>query len=104
MIARTGGRTLLAALALTLVTVTGCSEQDAQDAVDQARDQVSSAVEDADLPEVNWQQYSGELQDRLEELASNADCEGLRRELAKVEADDTELTRYIKSQLRNAGC
>ena len=104
MIARAGGRALLATLALTLVTVTGCSEQDAQDAVGQARDQASSAIEDADLPDVNWQQYSGELQDKLDELASNADCDGLRRELAKVETNDTELTRYIKSQLRNADC
>jgi hypothetical protein len=53
---------------------------------------------------VNWQQYSGELQDRLDQLAENADCDGLRRELAKAEGNDTDLTRYIKSQLRNASC
>ena len=95
---------LVAALALTLVVGTGCSEQDAQDAVDRARGEASAAIEDADLPDVAWKQYSGELRDRLERLADKADCAGLRRELAKAEANDNELTRYIKAQLRRADC
>jgi hypothetical protein len=112
MTRRTRGRTgsagragrALAALALVLVAGTACSEQDAQDAVDQARDQASSAIEDADLPEVDWQKYSGELQDRLDRLADQADCQGLRDELAKAEGNDAELTRYIKAQLRKIDC
>ncbi len=91
-------------LTFTLAVTAGCSEEDAQDAVDRARDQASAAIEDADLPEVDWQKYSGTLQDRLERLADNADCGGLKRELAKAEADDAELTRYIKAQLRRADC
>ena len=95
---------LLAAVALMTVAATGCSEEDAQDAVDQAAGQASSAIEDADLPDVDWGKYSGELRNRLEKLADSADCAGLERELAKAEGNDTELTRYIKAQLRRADC
>ena len=95
---------LLAALALTLSLTAACSEEDAQKAVDRAKDEVSSAVQDADLPDVDWGKYSGEVKARLEELADEADCSGLKRELAKVEGNDTELTRYIKAQLRKADC
>lgn len=94
----------LAVLTLTLLAATGCSEEDAQDAVDRAADKASSAIEDAELPDVDWGKYSDELRGRLEKLADEADCSGLRRELGKAEADDTELTRYIKAQLRKADC
>ena len=87
-----GPARLVAVLALTAALATACSEEDAQQAVDRAKDEVSSAIDDAGL------------QDKLDELAENADCAGLRRELAKVEGDDTEVTRYIKDQLRNADC
>jgi len=100
---RAPGR-LVAAVVLTLPVTAGCSEEDAQDAVDRARDQASAAVEDADLPEVDWQKHSGELQERLERLADNADCAGLKRELTEAEGDDVELTRYIKAQLRKLDC
>jgi hypothetical protein len=95
---RVGG--LVAVLALTLGLGTACSEDDAQKAVDQARDRASSALEDADLPDLN----SEELEKRLNELAEKADCAGLKRELAKAENNDTEVTRYIKAQLRKADC
>ena len=99
---RSGG--LLAALALTLTLTTACSEDDAQKAVDQAKDKVSSAARDADLPDVDWDKYSGEVKARLQELADDADCSGLKRELAKAEGNDSDLTRYIKAQLRQADC
>lgn len=117
---------LLAALTLALVTVTGCAEgetQDAQDALDEARDQASSAAEDAELdtelpdvdvpdlkvpevqlPDVNWDEYSGDLQERIDELAADADCSELKAELEKVDGNDSDLTRYIKEQLQAADC
>jgi hypothetical protein len=95
---------LLAALALTVLAVAGCSEEDAQDAVDRAAGKASSAIENADVPDVDWSKHSAELQDRLEKLAEDADCDGLQRELARVEGNDSELTRYLKAQLRKAGC
>ena len=85
-------RSLVAVLALTVALTTSCSEDDAQKAVDRAQDEVSSALDDAGL------------QDKLDELTANADCDGLRRELAKSEGNDTEVTRYIKAQLRKADC
>jgi len=93
----------VAVLAMTL-TFAACSEEDAQKAVDRAKDRVSSAVDDADLPDVDWDKYSGEVKARLEKLADEADCSGLKRELAKAEGNDTDLTRYIKAQLRKADC
>jgi hypothetical protein len=96
-------RGLIAVLALT-ISLAACSEDDAQKAVDQAKDRASSAIKDADLPDVDWDKYSGELQKKLDELADNADCSGLKRELAKAENNDTDLTRYIKAQLRKADC
>ena len=98
------GPRAVAALALTFVAAVGCTEQDAQDAVDRARDRASTAIDDADLPDVDWQRRSAELRERLERLADSADCSGLKRELARVEGNDTELTRYIKAQLRKADC
>jgi hypothetical protein len=95
---------LLGALALTAVLVSGCSEEDAQDAVDRAADRASSAVEDADLPDVDWGKHSDQLRERLQKLADEADCTGLQDELAKVESDDRALTRYIKAQLEKADC
>lgn len=119
----TGVGRLVAALALTVVTVTGCAEEDGQDALDQAREQASAAAEDAQLdtelpdvdvpdvkvpdvklPDVNWDKYSGDLKERIDKLASNADCSELKTELEKVEGNDSDLTRYIKEQLQAADC
>lgn len=101
-------RRMIAGLALTLVAVTGCSETGTEGAIDdageQARDEVSSALEDADLPEVDWDQYSGDLQDRLDNLAEDVDCSALEEELAKMEANDTEVTEYIKAQIEALDC
>jgi hypothetical protein len=97
-------RRAVAALAVAVLALTGCSEGEAQDAVDEARDQVSTAVEDVDLPKVDWQKYGTEAKQRLDRLAEQADCQGLQDELAQTEANDTQLTRYIKAQLRRLNC
>lgn len=119
---RTTARRLVAAAALTLVTLTGCAEDDPQDALDQAQDEASSALEDAeldtelpdvdlpstdlpevDLPNLDLDQYSADFQERLEELTANADCDGLQQELDNVEGD-SELTRYLETQLEQLNC
>jgi hypothetical protein len=100
----------LAALVLTgALALTGCSEDDAQDAADQARESASQAaedareqLEDAELPEVDWDQYGEEVKERLDTLADQADCDSLEEELAQAEADDSDLTEYIKAKIREA--
>jgi hypothetical protein len=99
-----------AALGALLVTgLTGCSD-DADQAVDdaadraseltgQAADELEGQLDDAELPEVDWSQYGDRLRNRLDQLAEQANCQGLERELARAEADDTELTQYIKRQI-----
>jgi hypothetical protein len=103
-------RAALAALALTLgMGLAGCSDE-ADRAVDDAADRASELagqaseelegqLDDAELPKVDWSEYGDRLRNRLDQLAERADCQGLRRELTKVEANDTELTRYIKRQI-----
>lgn len=84
----------------------GCSEEEAQDAVERAEEQASQAVEDAsealedvDLPEVDWDQYGEDLKEQIDSLADQADCDELN-EMAEDEANDTEVTEYIKAQIR----
>jgi hypothetical protein len=72
--------------------------------VGQARDQVSTAVDDIDLPKVDWEKHGARAKERLDRLAEQADCPGLREQLAKAEPNDTQLTRYIKAQLRKVDC
>jgi hypothetical protein len=52
------------------------------------------------LPEVNWGKQGKRLKRRLDDLAERADCSALRKQLAQREANDAEVTRYIKAQLR----
>lgn len=90
---------LLAALALS-----GCSQDDAQDAVDQAKDAVSSAAGDIDIPDVDWSKYGDKLQGKIDELAEAADCDSLQKELTDHGKLDTDVTAYIKAKLEQAGC
>jgi hypothetical protein len=100
-----------AALALLLgAGLTGCSEDAADRAVDdaadraselagEASDEVGKQLEGVELPKVDWSRYGDQLRTRLDQLAEQADCQGLREELTKAEGDDTQLTRYIKRQI-----
>ena len=99
-----------AALGALLTTgLTGCgddADQVADDAADRASelagqgaDEVEKQLDEAELPDVDWSQYGDRLRSRLDELADSADCQGLERELTRAEADDTELTEYIKRQI-----
>ena len=95
--------------ALLSAGLTGCgddADRVADDAADRASelagqgaDEVEKQLDEAELPEVDWSQYGDRLRTRLDELAERADCQGLERELARAEADDTELTEYIKRQI-----
>ena len=96
---------VLASLLLGATLLTGCSEGEADRAANQAEraaDEAADRVRDevGNLPDVNWGQQGRKLKRRLDNLAEKADCSALRRELAKREADDAEVTRYIKAQLR----
>ena len=100
-------RTLAAAVSLlAVVALSGCSQDDAQDAVDQAKDAASSAVSDADiqLPDVDWSKYGDKLQGKIDELAASADCESLQKELTDRGKLDSDVTAYIKAKLEQAGC
>lgn len=72
----------------------------AQDAAEKARDKVNEGVDS--LPKVDWKKHGRDLKRRLDQLADKADCQGLENELAKAEKNDTDLTRYIKRQVRKA--
>jgi hypothetical protein len=96
---------VFASLLLGATLVTGCSESDADrvaDRAERAADEAADRVRDevGNLPEVDWGKQGRKLKRRLDNLAENADCSALRRELAQREANDTEVTRYIKAQLR----
>ena len=56
----------LAALAAGALALSGCSEDNAQDAVDQAKDAASSAIAEAEvqIPDVDWDKYGDKLKDR----------------------------------------
>ena len=98
-------RTLAAAVSLlAVVALSGCSQDDAQDAVDQAKDAVSSAAGDVDLPKVDWSKYDDKLQSKIDELAAAADCDSLQKELTDNGKLDTDVTAYIKAKLADAGC
>jgi hypothetical protein len=97
---------VLASALLAAAALTGCSEREAQRAADQAAERVETSARDAadearkELGNVDWERYGDDLKRRLDTLADRADCSALRKELAKREANDTDLTRYIKAQLR----
>jgi len=99
-------RTLAALTLLAALALSGCSDDDAQQAADEARDAISSAVDEADiqLPDVDWAKYEQGLQDRIDELASSANCDELQKELDDNGQLDAEVVDYIKAKLEEAGC
>ncbi len=99
----TRGPRVAAALTLAVLALAGCSDQEAKSAVDDARDGVNSAIDKVDLPEVDWSKYDTKLRDRIDRLTEQADCSSLQ-ELAQAEANDTDLTAYVKAKLRELDC
>jgi hypothetical protein len=96
---------VLTSLLLGTTLLTACSEGEADRAANQAERAANEAAdrvgdEVGKLPEVNWAEQGEGLKRRLDNLAEKADCSALRKELAKREANDTEVTRYIKAQVR----
>lgn len=77
---------------------------DARDAVTDAADDVRTAADDADLPDVDWDRYGENVRDQINDMADKGDCEGLRTRLTTVEADDTDLTEYIKAKAARVPC
>lgn len=77
---------------------------DARDAVTDAADDARDTVTSADLPDVDWDKYGQETKDRIDKLADDANCDGLRAELSQVEANDTDLTEYVKAQIAKVPC
>ncbi len=95
---------LLAATLLTLLVLTGCSDQQAKDTVNGAADKVNGAIDQVDLPKVDWGKYQSTLQDKIDRFASQGDCRRLKAQLAKAEPDDTDLTAYVKARIRQVSC
>jgi hypothetical protein len=84
--------------------VGACSEQDADQAVDQARDAASSALEGVEVPDVDWSQYGEDVRKRIDKAAEEADCTALRDSLNRYESTSNEVTDYIEAKLEEAGC
>jgi hypothetical protein len=96
---------VLTSLLLGATLLTGCSEGEADRAANRAERAAGEAAdrvrdEVGKLPEVDWGKQGKGLKRRLDNLAEKADCSALRVQLAKPEANDAEVTRYIKAQLR----
>ncbi len=96
---------VLTSILLGATLLTGCSEGEADRAANRAERAANEAAdrvrdEVGKLPEVDWQRQGKGLKRRLDNLAEKADCSGLRK-LARREANDAEVTRYIKAQLRS---
>jgi hypothetical protein len=87
-----------------LLGVGACSEGDADEAVDQARDAASSALEDVEIPDVDWSQYGDDVRERIDQAAEEADCKLLRESLNRYESTSNEVTEYIEAKLEEAGC
>ena len=91
-----------------LLALGACSEGDADRAVeratDEARDAASSALEDVELPDVDWQEYGRDVKRRIDRAAEEADCATLREELVQLESASSEVTDYIEARLEEAGC
>lgn len=103
----TRSRVLAAVTLIGALVLTGCSEEAenaadrAQEGASQAVDDASEALKDVELPDVDWDKYGNEAKERIDSLADQADCEGLEK-LAQDEANDTEVTAYIKAKIRQA--
>jgi hypothetical protein len=87
-----------------LLGVGACSEGDADQAVDQARDAASSALEEVEIPDVDWSQYGDDVRERIDKAAEEADCKVLRDSLNRYESTSNEVTEYIEVKLEEAGC
>ena len=97
---------VLTSLVLGSTALSGCSEGEAdrvakraERAANEAADRVGDEV--GKLPDVNWEKHGNQLKRRVDRLAEKADCSQLRK-LARQEDNDSEVTRYIKAQLRRA--
>ena len=101
-------RTLAVVSVPLLLALGACSEEarDAavDDAVGEARDRASSALEEADLPSVDWKQYRDGIKREIDQAAEAADCDKLSEELARAEPRSSEVREYIEVKLREAGC
>jgi hypothetical protein len=84
--------------------VGACSEGDADQAVDDAREAASSALEEVEIPEVDWSQYGEDVKEELDKAAEEADCKLLRESLNRYESTSNEVTDYIEAKLEEAGC
>ena len=107
MTARSAGRRTRWAAALVvplLLGVGACSEGDADQAVDEAREAASSALEEVEIPEVDWSQYGEYVKEELDKAAEEADCKLLRESLNRYESTSNEVTDYIEAKLEEAGC
>lgn len=91
-------------LAVATGPLAGCSEGDAEEAVDQAREAASSAIDDVDLPDVDWGAFGDRLKDRIDEAAEKADCDALADAVTRYEGQSNDLTDYIEAKLREADC
>jgi anti-sigma regulatory factor (Ser/Thr protein kinase) len=103
------GARSVAALAVPLLLALGaCSEEDrdraVDDAVGEARDRASSALEEADLPSVDWQKLRDGAKEEIDEAAAAADCEKLTEELGQIGTRNSEVRDYIEVRMREAGC
>lgn len=87
-----------------LLSVAACSEDDANQAVDQARDAASSAIGEVELPDVDWGQYGDRLQEEIDQAAAEADCDELAQALSRYESVSNEVTEYIEAKLEEADC
>lgn len=87
-----------------LLALGACSEGDADRAVDQARDAASSALDEVEIPDVDWSQYGDKVRDRIDRAADEADCKVLRDSLNRYESTSNEVTDYIEAKLEEAGC
>jgi len=97
-------RTLAALALLGALSLTGCSDDSTQAAVDEAKDAVSSAAAEVEIPDVDWEQYGDALKNRIDELADQADCESLQAQLEDHGNLDAQVVDYIKAKLEEAGC
>lgn len=99
----------LTVLSVPLLLALGACSEEARDAaadraVGEARDRASSALEEADLPSVDWQKYRDGIKREIDQAAEAADCGTLSEELAKAEPRNSQIREYIEVKLREAGC
>lgn len=95
---------------LLLLGLSACSE--ANQAIDDTQKAASSAAKDGkkalqqvDLPNVDWSKYGDDLHSTIDDLAAKADCSGLRKKIDQADRqDDGKVVQYIQAKLEAAGC